>query len=253
MKKSTAIIGLIIAISISAFGFVKWSDSHISNGEISGLIRQAAPEFIYDIDCKYGTSITREKLHQAKSVQDILPQKADWSTYPIHTLHVTLLHDSTETSELGENLVLTQAQTQLLRSTDYSDSFRLKGKCQGKHKDVPDREDFDLTYYITVTPEIEAQYHGGEEALIDHLRENSISERAIVNADQLERGEVIFTVSKNGTVENVELASTSGYPSIDRLMVKLITGLSGKWKPAENTKGEKVEQELVFSFGKGGC
>ncbi|MEL7004496.1 MAG: hypothetical protein AAFN93_17445 [Bacteroidota bacterium] len=62
-----------------------------------------------------------------------------------------------------------------------------------------------------------------------------------------------FTVTKNGTLENVRLTATSGYPSVDELMVELIDSLPAKRNPAENSEGEKVDQELVFFFGLMGC
>ena len=247
MKKNVLIFSTtIIALSLSALGFISWSDSGANQG--------AAPEFIYDIDCRYGTSITKEKLHKAKSVSDILPKEADWSKYPVHTLNVTLLHDGSETTETGDNLTLNKAQAQLLRSTDYSESFRLVATCQDQHKAVPDREEaYHLTYFITVTPEKEAEYKGGEDALIAYLKKKSKKETVAVKEDQLRLGQVSFIVTKDGTIANAKLSSSSGYPSIDKIMVELISTLPKKWDPATNPKGEKVDQEFVFSFGRGGC
>ncbi len=42
---------------------------------------------------------------------------------------------------------------------------------------------------------------------------------------------------------------TTGYPSIDERFITLIKKIPGKWIPAENSRGEKIEQELVFTFG----
>jgi len=36
-------------------------------------------------------------------------------------------------------------------------------------------------------------------------------------------------------------------------MMELIKNTPGNWNPAENSKGEKVIQKLVFSFGIMGC
>ena len=36
-------------------------------------------------------------------------------------------------------------------------------------------------------------------------------------------------------------------------MIQLIKNTPDQWVPAENEKGEKVEQELVVSFGLMGC
>lgn len=265
MKKSKLIFSaVIIALSLAALGLFAWSNSDstqcatandnpvaLAKAVISGQSIKSAPELFYNIDSRYGTSISKEKLHKAKSVRDILPKEADWSKYPVHTLHVTLLQDYKETTETGDNLVLNKAQAELLRSMDYSESFHLKANCNGKHKDVPDREVYDLNYFITVTPENEAEYIGGEDALIDYLKKNSSKETAMVKEDQLESGGVIFTVTKDGTVVNVKLSSTSGYSSIDKAMVELITNLPGTWDPATNAEGEKLDQEFVFSFGRG--
>ena len=39
----------------------------------------------------------------------------------------------------------------------------------------------------------------------------------------------------------------------DNKMIELITKTPGLWIPAENSRGEKVDQELVLSFGMVGC
>ena len=36
-------------------------------------------------------------------------------------------------------------------------------------------------------------------------------------------------------------------------MIELIYKIPGTWQPAENAKGEKIDQELVLSFGLMGC
>jgi hypothetical protein len=47
---------------------------------------------------------------------------------------------------------------------------------------------------------------------------------------------------------------TTGYPSLDKKLMTLIKNIPGKWTPAENIKGEIMEQELVFTFGSAdGC
>lgn len=55
------------------------------------------------------------------------------------------------------------------------------------------------------------------------------------------------------TIAHVKLTETSGYTSVDKGLVELITTMTGKWDPATNSKGESVNQELVFFFGLEGC
>jgi len=83
--------------------------------------------------------------------------------------------------------------------------------------------------------------------------ENSKEKTAIIKRDKLQPGRVSFTVTKDGAIKNVKLTSTSGYTSVDKTLVELITKMPKKWKPATNSKGDKVDQELVFFFGVAGC
>lgn len=116
-------------------------------------------------------------------------------------------------------------------------------------------EKFRFTLYGTDEREKQAEYEGGTEALMEFFKENSkeAEVRANVQMDELPPFKLVFTVTKNGTIENVKMDGTSGYLSIDNTMIKLITNAPGKWDPAENAKGEKVDQELVVSFGLTGC
>ena len=115
------------------------------------------------------------------------------------------------------------------------------------------RNRWDYVYYLTVIPEKEAAYASGHDALIAYLKENSKDKTAIIKEDKLQPGKVNFTITKNGTIANVKLTSTSGYTSVDKALIELITYMPEKWDPATNSKREKVDQELVFFFGLAGC
>lgn len=109
------------------------------------------------------------------------------------------------------------------------------------------------TPFLAVVPEKQAEYEGGKDALMEYLKENSKEARGGIQMDELQPFKLLFTVTKKGTIENVKLDGASGYLSINNRMIELITKAPGKWKPAENPKGEKVDQELVISFGLTGC
>jgi hypothetical protein len=70
-----------------------------------------------------------------------------------------------------------------------------------------------------------------------------------VQADLLKPAKLFFTVTIKGSIKNVYLDRTSGYPDVDKTMIELISKVPSAWEPAQNTKGEKVDQELVVSFG----
>lgn len=248
MKKYIFIFCAVLAIiSLTAFGMKRRNDSE------NVSIGKPLVELNLTIDSRHGTTITKEKLQRAMSVADILPKQADWSTYPIQSLMVTTYKDNEEQTAIGKSLNLNPAQISLLQTLNYSDYFSLKAPCKGKHVDVPDREVFDLTYFLTVAPEKEAENSLGKDVLIDYLKANSELATIIIKQEHLERGNVMFTITKKGNISNVHLSSSSGYNSLDELMLNLIKTLPGTWTPAMNSTGEKVEQEFAFSFGRGGC
>jgi TonB family protein len=263
MKKSILIFcTVLVTFSLMAFGYMNRGNTVTAQEETSStktaifnndflypINPQADSDLFYKVDSRFIATITKEKLHNATSIIDILPEKATKSRESYQNARVSILGNDSETTELGESDVLNPAQLELLQSTDYSTNIRVTSIGREKHKLVDDS----LVYYLTVIPEQEAKFSGGHDALIKYLKENSKEKTGIIQQDQLKPGKVNFTVTKNGRIANVELSSTSGYPSVDKALVELITNMPEKWNPATNSKGEKVDQELVFFFGMEGC
>ncbi len=242
MKKNILIFcAVLTTFSLMAFGYINWSNN-----------KQVDLDLVYNVDSRFMTTITKEDLHKATSVLDIVPKKAEgWWEVSFQTVTVAVLQDGDEISVIGDDKVLNAAQIKLLQSTDYSTNFYIKARGKNKHPDTGKIEDY--VYYLTVIPEKEAEYTSGHDALIAYLKENSKEKTAIIKEDKLQPGKVSFTITKEGTIANVKLTSTSGYPSVDEALVELITNMPEKWNPATNSKGEKVDQKLVFFFGSEGC
>ncbi|MDX1685916.1 MAG: hypothetical protein R3275_11825, partial [Saprospiraceae bacterium] len=165
----------------------------------------------------------------------------------------TVLQEDDEITESGEGAELNTAQLTLLRSMPYSTNFRIEADCSERNAMTGSLEDYHLVYYMTLTPENGASYVDGPEALISYLKEASTNTALSIDENDLEPGRVNFTVTRKGELKDIELESTSGYETVDRKMVELISRTSGKWKPATNGQGEMVDQKLVLFFGKRGC
>ena len=242
MKKSILIFcAVLTALSLMAFGYINWDHN-----------KQVDLDLVYNVDSRFMTTITKEDLHKATSVLDIVPKEAEgWWKVSFQAVTVAVLQDGGEISEIGKHKVLNAAQIKLLQSIDYSTNFYIKARGTDIHPETGIIEDY--VYYITIIPEKEAEYTSGHDALIAYLKENSKEKTTIIKEDQLRPGKVSFTMTKEGTIVNVKLTETSGYPSVDEELVKIITNMPEKWKPAENSKGEKVDQEFVFFFGTQGC
>lgn len=150
--------------------------------------------------------------------------------------------DSTETSVSGDSTIATL----LIRN---SNAIAMCNLTYGPNQMDESR----LPPYLYVPLEKQAAYEGGKDALMEYLKVNSKEARVGMSMDELPPFKLLFTVTKKGTVENARLDGTSGYLSIDLKMVELIAKAPGTWKPAENAKGEKVDQEQMVPFGLTGC
>lgn len=241
MKKSILIIfAVIAAFSFMAFGYINWNN------------RQADIDMGYRVDSRFMTNITKEDLHKATSVLDIVPKiAADWWTTSFQTVTVAVLQDDEEIREVGVEKSLNDAQIALLKSAGYSTNFYIKARTADIYPETGQIEDF--TYHFTIIPEEEAEYSKGQDALVEYFKKNTEEYMAHIEEEKLEFGQVSFTVTKAGKIADVKLSQTSGYPSVDEALVELVSNMPGKWRPAKNSKGGKIGQELVLFFGRQGC
>ena len=244
MKKNILIFCTVLTmLSLTAFTYINLNEP-ITCQKVA---KQVGFDLFYNVDSRFKATISKEALHKATSVLEIVPKEAEnWWKASFQTVKVTVIQDGDEMYALGDNKVLNAAQIKLLQSTDYSNNFYINARSKNSDFD-------DYAYSITIIPEKEAEYIHGYDALITYLKENSREKTAIIKENQLQPGKVSFTVTKEGTIANVKLTSTSGYASVDKMLIELIKNMPGKWNPAENSRGEKVEQELVFFFGLEGC
>lgn len=269
MKKNMLIFCTVLTtLSLTAFGYKNWSNTLKNQGEttsstttvvdnyfVKSIYTLANPDFFYDVDSRYIMTITKKELNTVKSMADFLPEDQIKSIMSFHSVSVTFLGDNYESviTETGESDVFTADQLKLLQSAPYSTNILIRAEYKEKNGVTGKLQYSYSTPHLTVIPEKEASYVNGKDALIKYLKENSKEKTAIVEQDKLQPGKVSFTVTRHGTISNVKLLATSGYPSIDKTMIELITKTPGKWESAANFRGERVDQELVFSFGIVGC
>lgn len=265
MKKSILIFCIALTtLSLTAFGLINWNDPatdlvETSSSKLGDFDKQvindkAGPDFFYAVGSRYGGT-TKEDLDKVRSMADFLRKEEIESIVSFYSVSVIFIDDSYEAilTETGESDVFNAAQVKLLQSAPYSTNILIRAEYQQKNRDTGELEDSYTTPHLTVVPETEAVYVSGKEALIEYLKESSKEQTTNVTKDVLRPGKISFTVTRNGVISNVKLSATSGYPSIDKTMLELITKTPGKWEPAENSTGVTVDQELIFSFGIIGC
>jgi hypothetical protein len=269
MKKNLLIlIASLAACSLTAYGYVTWShaqsDKKVASCKVAPKSYASASEFvnslykpetvdlIYNVESRYMRTVTKEQVEQATTVMDLIPEKISQMLVRYEYVTVAVLHEGEETTLMGDDEYFSPGQISLLRSMDYSSNFFVRASCK-RQGDDGDLIHYDLVYYMTVVPKNQASYTDGQDALIKYLRENSRKETFVITKDKLRPGRVHFSITEQGTISNVYLDSSSGFPSVDEKLIALVKDMPGTWEPATNGEGAKVNQELVFFFGIQGC
>ncbi len=270
MKKSILISCLALStLSVTAFAYISWSQSGPEPLKVIAACK--APDsssaysfnyvlkpieesdLVYDVSSRFIATIRKDKLHNAVSILDIVPEEGTEGLENFHTVSVSVIRNGEDITEAGHGDALNAAQIALLQTADYSTNIHVNSLCMKRDAVTGKLENYELVYYITVTPEKEAYYLGGREALIALLKANLKEQTAIIQKDKLRPGQVSFTVTRDGTVDHVKLTSSCGYETIDEALVEQIRTIPQRWTPATNSKRENVDQVLVFFFGMQGC
>ena len=259
MKKNALIVCLVLTtISLTTYGCKNQNSSTnekevcCKHSENEKEIKRN-PDFQYDLDSRFIATISKENIKNAQSVIDLVPREGTKGIVSFSNVKISELSEEGERNEKGNDEKLNNAQHKLLNSLDYSANFYIEALCQIKNSETGELGDYNFVYYVTIVPEHEAEYKEGHSILLEYLLKNSLKETKHTKVDDLEPGKVLFTVTKEGKIANTVLESTSGYKSIDTKMLELIKNIPGEWNSAKNSTGDKVDQELVFSFGIIGC
>ena len=268
MKKNIYIfITALIMLSFISFIVMRKNNIKINNYDVTEektvainttaddkISNRIFTDFIYDVGPRFG-SIKKADLDAMSSFNDIIGEEHAERIIDYKSVSVIVIvnDEKSEIHETGYSDQFNDAQLALLKSSKYSTNLLFSADLKEKNAETGVLEDTRWTPYLTIVPEKQAEYSEGKEALMKYLKENSEDARAHVIPEKLQPAKLYFTVTKNGTIAHVRLDRSSNYLVVDKRMIDLITNLPGKWEPAENLKGEKVDQELVISFGLMGC
>lgn len=268
MKKNIFIFCVVLTtLSLTAFGIINRNasdtgqletkakeDVAINTIAMEKIEKRIFSDFIYDVGPRFGF-IKKGDLDNIKSFSDFISDEHAQRIVTYKSLSVIILEGDRQTDilETVNSGFFTAAQVELLQSFDYSTNFKIRAEYVEKNMETGQLEDSYATPHLTIVPEKQAEYTNGKDGLIGYLKENSKEYITNVQAEKLQPAKLYFTVSKKGTIENVKLDRTSNYPTIDKKMIELIIKVPGTWNPAENSIGEKIDQELVISFGLMGC
>lgn len=245
----------ITLITLLGLGLVNCSNSSKANKEKGTETKSAEPEieFFYDIHALHHSTITKVKLLQAKTLEDLIPEDVYEGNTDFREIRIGLFPRKGDRSELGDSELFTQGQLALLKTAEYSNHIFIEAFCKRINEETDQLVDKCFVDYMTVVPETQAKFKNGNAALLKYLKEKGDHLLNKVDSKKLTIGRTSFTITKDGTVENVRFESTSGFENIDNAMIDLISNLPGDWIPAKDSNGNATEQELVYVYTVAGC
>lgn len=212
-------------------------------------------DFIYDVGPRFAP-MKKSAIEKATSLEDFFTWEELRVISEIKFIEIIIIENERQTPKraISYTKTFTDAQLKLIQSFDYTSHFNIRVEYLEKNS-VGKLEHKFNSPHITIVPEKQTEYVNGKDELKKYLRENSREARIKANVDpmKLQPAKLYFTVTKEGNIENVKLDRTSNYPLVDKTMIELIKNLPGNWKPAENAKGNKMNQEQVVTFGLMGC
>ncbi len=173
------------------------------------------------------------------------------------SVEISAIHNGKTTTAMSTSNKLTTVQKSILFNADMDTDInvKIKFKMKNRKNDSPyESNEVEGECTITVVPEIEAVYPGGFKELTTYLKENVINKIADSgNLPEIQNTILKFIVNEEGQVIDAKIVRSYYDTKTDKIIIDAAYKMP-KWKPAENSKGEKVTQEISIPFGnEGGC
>lgn len=258
MKKKIIITCLVAAgFGLTAFSFINWNNSTTVQSELKGETKEVIDikndlDLVYDVSNRFIATITKEDLHKATTISDLVPKGATDGIVSFREVKIGIVSTKNDVFAKGNSGQLNQKQLKMLQSANYSQDYYIEAFSQEKNETTGKTEEQCFVYYVSIIPEKEASYPGGKKAVIKFLKNECKNKVGIIKKDGLKPGRVCFTVKSNGMINDMRITATCGYDEVDQELLKAVSKL-GNWTPAQNSKGENIDQDFIFFFGLQGC
>lgn len=241
---------------------------------------------------RFGPALSKEKMTEANYISEIMPdfmrtvtmQRDEYDymnklskmiDYPLQENYITpqdnyikvmdIVSVEISASSNGKTIsarnngeVLNKEQKNVIASADFGTNIVIKFKFKFKKDQFESTEKGskikDAYYTLTIIPDTEAEFPGGLSKMSGYFTEKIISKLSgYTSANNFYNAAVKFTVSEEGKIMNAVISRTSSDPKLDKMLLDATLQMPD-WKPAKNSKGKTVKQEIRIPFGgDGGC
>ncbi len=207
---------------------------------------------LYNVRFRYSKRITVPQVNEARVINDFLPYYPGGWIVEYHEVKI-IAHIGKETKVVSApDNRLTAEQLELLRTLKPLDGIYIKIRYSSKNAVTGEMEPSMLEYALGITPDINAEFKGGRDALVNYLAENSWDEIVAngYDASDMKTTGIRFTINLEGKAEDIEVFVPSGNDKVDEILKETVENMPA-WIPAENFDGEKAKQQFEFILGDG--
>jgi len=232
------ILSILVFVLFSTIGFTQENSSN----ELAFEVNKVLPYI----------SVSNENLQTAERLIDLDKNyKEEWVKEYI-SVEILGMRKGKKQSVISKNDTLNSEQKDLLLNVDPATKVEVKVRYIPKNNLIKNEEKLNDFSFI-IDPDSAAKYIGGEEKMLQYLKESAIDKIANDSFQGYDFAAVKFMISEEGEVINVHLFDMSPYGTPDKVAINsLLLETIRKmpcWKPAEYADGLKVAQEYVFSIG----
>ncbi len=206
----------------------------------------------FSVHGAYRYPVKKTSLVAANSLSDFIDgYPKNWLTDLI-SAELSTMGSGKSYSAGNSSSTLSSKQKSILTLADIGSNIIISVKYKTQNSATNDIEIRTMKMELTVVPEVEAEFTGGQAQMKRYIKENAINKITADEKKDVVDGKYLFTVNENGIVIDVKIVKSAGKASTDNLFLDAISKMP-KWKSALDLKGAKVKQVFELSVGNGGC
>ncbi len=218
----------------------------------TGYSQEPQPQFWFEVHSAQ-RPVTKQRLIAARTMSELSAgYPTSWVSDYV-SIELVTTHNGKVNKAKGTSETLNLEQLNLLSNIELGSDLLIDVSYNYQNAATGVNYVGNMTYTVTVVPETEAQFIGGEKQLKQYLQTTAIDK--VSGQPTVFKGATVkFTIAANGEVVNARLTRRSNEPKRDMILLEAITNMP-KWKPAVTSMGNKVTQDFEFTvdFGSPGC
>ena len=204
----------------------------------------------FELQSTYRKAVKEDQLQAAQSMHDINPgYPQNWIGEEDYiSSEIKLIDDKKVSRAKGSNNILNAEQQSLLKMAEIGNNIDVEVKYYSENVVTKERVINTMNFRLSLIPEVEANYPGGQDALRAYLKQAAIDKIDEKIAKKITQAKVRFSINSQGKACDARISETTGNQEVDRLLLETVAKMPA-WKPAHDVNGNKIKQEFEFSVG----